>query len=409
MMSFTSSDKTKNACFILAYSIYYVGLLIQTTNMEQASDIKKLCNILSLTLMVLICINKVNHNRPVSFKMAASYFCAGIIIIMSMYTMDFFFITLMLFYFASHSMGYGEETRIYRVSGYLLLLVLVSVSILCFAGVIDDLNTPRSMWEYYSGDRFARGFAHSQIPTLLVLYLILYFFTYKKRVGLVDFIVSQLLMILMSYIFDARTSLYVLECFFVMQLVFKIASIISKRRRGVVRRIVSVICKTSFMIFAALSFLLLYLYNQDYSIVKKIDLALSSRLRISSILFSENPIRFLRMQSFDDYVNNLSGYPMDCGYFYLVLRYGIISLLFFSIVLFFLAKHYDNQNNKCGLCAVFSISVTNLMNGTLVGCYCLPFLILGLNCIRYEVCKAKHISLCCGREGNVMCLNRKAM
>ena len=68
---------------------------------------------------------------------------------------------------------------------------------------------------------------------------------------------------------------------------------------------------------------------------------------------------------------------MDNGYLYIILRYGILILLFYCIVAYFLAK--KNRWNVCILGTVIAVFVANFVDNDLVDYSFLPFILWAFN------------------------------
>ena len=143
--------------------------------------------------------------------------------------------------------------------------------------------------------------------------------------------------------------------------------------------ILSIPCMSTF------SFAMMFLLLKG-GIWNTIDSFFSGRFRLAIFKMRRIGIHFINIMSNeffvkDDitYVNgqNINTIALDNGYLYIILRYGILILLFYCIVAYFLAK--KNRWNVCILGTVIAVFVANFVDNDLVDYSFLPFILWAFN------------------------------
>lgn len=269
--------------------------------------------------------------------------------------------------------------EIYKISLNIIVIGIISVFILCVVGILPDVLTTRNTVEQINYNRHSFGFYHSNVLPLLVFYLEVYYICIKKekvRDAMLAFFV--IIANIVNFFCHSRNAL-ILSCLLSM-FVF-----LAKRKKKHLYKVLYQTTILSIPCMSTFSFAMMFLLLKG-GIWNTIDSFFSGRFRLAIFKMRRIGIHFINIMSNeffvkDDitYVNgqNINTIALDNGYLYIILRYGILILLFYCIVAYFLAK--KNRWNVCILGTVIAVFVANFVDNDLVDYSFLPFILWAFN------------------------------
>lgn len=240
---------------------------------------------------------------------------------------------LLIYMIAAKNIKLKKIIRVY----FVVTLIIVIIAIISSqAGMIENLKFVRPHGKL----RQSFGIVYPTDFAAHIFYLILSYCYLKRRILFLDSMIF-LSLALFIYIFcDARLD--------VMSIV--LASIVFLFNRKIVSRIVKFILKYSIPICILISAVLVIMYKlyPHNNIIIHLNSALNSRLKLGVMAFTRYNITL-----FGNNVVVNGGTPppgeayffIDCSYFLILLRYGLILFLVIMTSLIVVCKKYVNKNH----------------------------------------------------------------
>ena len=373
--------------FIIAYCIYYSGMVIAQTSFPLSDTIKKVCILISLTIFFLSIVSRGEKYLFIKKKGFLLFIFIITILIISFASKDYFI--FMLIIMGMSVPNYDEEyvKKIFMLSILITIVVSACAIIACALGMIPNVNTPRG-WN--APVRLAWGFGHSQMLSLLTFYSLMYYYATKKIVRKRDMFFGILLLGTISKIFDARNSLYALIFFYLLCGVSNILKRINGNSFAGLNKLFVVMAKICPIVMVCITFALENLYAHKNKIALQINDLLSNRLRSTHWNLETVPIKLFRAVSYDEYEAMLRT-AVDNGYLYIILRYGLIYLIFLFAVFWLMIRFYKENNNVVGCIALLSIAISIYVSNSITNCYFIPFWLISLTMIKKKIWSSPYI------------------
>ncbi|SEA56551.1 hypothetical protein SAMN05216349_11716 [Oribacterium sp. KHPX15] len=361
----------RSKIFRSAFAIYYIGLLVSVTMMPFSDQLRKICMAISFLLyLLLIVINlynsgRVKKNRILIILIIALFSCV------SFFVRDFFLLMICTMGLASRYVTDRDIDKIFKLAIKLTIGVSIIAVFGCVVGIVPNINTPRG-WE--TADRYAWGFNHSQTPTLLFYYVLLYYYCIQKRVNFFSAVVFCIISMCLGKIFDARNAVLSTLLFFSLVGIYYFNRIM---RLAWSEKWPSQMTKLAPIIMSISTFVSIFLYNKGKIVAFCLDKFLSGRIRISALNLQSVPIKILNFVSYTNYEEMLVS-TVDNGYLYIVLRYGLVFMLFVFVLIGQIVKYYKKNKNSVACLALLSACVSAVISNPFTGCYYLPFWMIGI-------------------------------
>lgn len=364
----------KNIYFLLAYSIYYFGMVFSMTSAPGAMLIKYAAILSSAVILGLRFLFLVRTGGGLKKGMLLLTILLLLIVSIAVISKDFFVLMIVLLGVNTAFLDRSTLKGVLKLSIFISALVSIVAIIACYAGLIPNINTPRG---YNTAPRYAWGFTHSQVFSLILLYAILCYYALRKKVRLLDFVVFQGLTLVVAKVFDAKNALIAMEIFYMVYFGGLIIRTIFLRKVGNSRRPLEVAAYWSAFLMSLISVILLVLYDRGNSFAMAADQFLTQRIRLSHMTFSVTPVKLLSIMSFDEYSAMIKA-TVDNGFYYLILRYGVLYLLLFCGVFACIGRYYSKENNMAGCAAIIAIAASIFISNSITNCYFTPFWVVGL-------------------------------
>ncbi len=221
--------------------------------------------------------------------------------------------------------------RFIKKDFYFKISIIILLAILYFLGLTDNNLV------YREGIlRNSFGFKH---PNNLGLYLMMicldYYYMHKNNSIIKPVLLSIIVCLLIYKFIDSRTTFIVIIGATILIIINKIL-----KNRVVNNRIVKFVSKNLFLILLIVSIVFVYLYQRGINFTYTLNRLLTGRIYLNSLFLSQYPINFLG----HDILTN-EKLILDSSYFNILLKYGLICILFFYQVFNHTIKSaYKNKN-----------------------------------------------------------------
>ena len=122
-----------------------------------------------------------------------------------------------------------------------------------------------------------------------------------------------------------------------------------------------------------------------------IDTFFSGRFRLAIFKMRRIGLHLINIMSNESFVKDnityvdgkdISSIVLDNGYLYVILRYGILIILFYFLIAYCLSK--KNKGNACVLGALIAVFIANFVDNDLVDYSFLPFILWAFNDVRVD-------------------------
>lgn len=367
--------KRREVLFYLSYMCFFISLFLG--DVYETNAILVIQRVLRIAAYGMIALQAFNYNltskewiRLVS--LLAITFAFGI------YTRDLYWSILIIYIYASKNV---EAENILKLSVIILSFASVCVIGACLIGVLPDVLTARNTESLDNFVRHSFGFGHSNVLPLVVLYLELYYILLRQERTNLLAIFGGMGIHTFLYIFcDSRNA-------FFLSLVFS-TMIFVEKCIGTNNRIKSVFCITTkyiVPILSAFSLSMMFLLLRG-GIWDTIDSFFSGRFRAGIFKMRRVGLHLINIMSNrefqSDYLTYANGMRVDTvildnGYLYIILRYGVLVVLFYFLVSFILSQ--KAKGNMYVLIVLLSVFLANFIDNDFVDYLFLPFILIAFN------------------------------
>ena len=261
----------------------------------------------------------------------------------------------------------------------IIVLGIISVLVLCVVGVLPDVLTSRNTVEQINYNRHSLGFYHSNVLPLLIFYLEVYYICITKeraRNKVIVFFMS--IAIVVNFFCHSRNAL-------ILSVSLSMFIFIAKKKKKHAYRALYRATIFSIPCMSIFSFAMMFLLLKG-GIWNTIDSFFSGRFRLAIFKMRRIEIHLINIMSNEFfsrdnivYVNgqDISTIALDNGYLYIILRYGILILLFYFVIAYLLAR--KNKESACVLGTLIAVFIANFVDNDLVDYSFLPFILWAFN------------------------------
>lgn len=367
--------KKTEFCFYISYIFIYIALFLG--DIYDTGMVSRISRILRLISYIIILVQIFYYK--LTFKNWIKFFIIFVLtLFFGLCTDDFYWSILIVFIYASKRI---KQNNILIINMHLLCIGIFCTLLLCLFGVLPDIMTARNTNISNTFVRHSFGFYHSNVLPLLILYFELYYvFFFKEKVKFYVIFIFIGIQLLLYILCDSRNAFYLAVIF--TNLIF-IEKYIGIKKN--IQKIFYLITRYSVVIMSVFSFLMIFLLLKG-GIWDVIDRAFSGRFRLAIFKMRRIGLHLINFMSNEDffsdsinYVNNqiLDTVVLDNGYLYIILRYGILAILFYFTVSFLLAKKF--RNNIYALTVLLIVFIANFIDNDLVDYSFLAFILIAFN------------------------------
>lgn len=366
--------KKETSFFYIAYLLNMAALFVVDVAFSSSRQWKL---VLTAITVVVLLISILINGVVIELSSLPKLFIVGVVTIYSIIFRDYFMLLLLLFMFA-----YDQEINdkyMFRIGFLLAVIGIGSVLLLCALGIIENETTYRLWWLEEQGDvryaRYALGFTHSDILPTNLVYVFVFYVMYKDDLRFRNMIVFQAFAIIVYIICDSRNGLISMEIALVLLVLIKLF-----QKKLYTEKIIVIIANFIRAVYVAMFFLsigLIYLYRANFFLVVKLNDLISNRIFAADEYFSIHSLKILNLSSYDNFIKTLIR-PLDNGYYYILARYGILYMLLFLGVIFWITKKMIESKNINGLAILFVVALLNFIDNDFFSWGFYPFLIYGM-------------------------------
>lgn len=367
--------------FYLSYICLYISLFMgDLYRTDSIADIAKIIRLFSYVLIV-ISVFQYKFTIKEFFKLFIFFILT---LTYGISTSDFYWSILVLLIYGSKQI---KVNNIFTVSTIIIKCGIVLVLFFCLIGILPDAITTRdSTTAAYDYIRHSLGFFHSNVLPLLLLYLEIYYvFMRKGKVSSTKIMVFTILAIFLYFICNSRNA-FILSCFLSC---FTVIENHTKSNNSISRLLYSA-TKFSVPIMAAFSYSMMFLLLKG-GVWNAIDAFFSGRFRLAIFKMRRVGLHLINIMSNEEFITDNVSYVngkvlntviLDNGYLYIMLRYGILIVIFYITVSYLLAK--KTKGNSCLLGTLIVVFFANFVDNDLVDYSFLPFILWAFNDLSVE-------------------------
>lgn len=366
--------KRSEFLFYASYIILYISLFLGDIGGLDSSSSARYLRLLSYSI-IAVQFFRVRYKSKDLWKFIVLFAITCIYAILSK---DLYWCILILLIIESRKVN---SNGIFKVSFSILLIGMLIVLLLCLVGVLPDIITYRDILSATNDPRHSIGFYHSNVLPLIVMYLEIYyiFIGYKKlrRTVIYSFIAVQ---ILLKILCNSRNAFYISMMLSIIMIILKY-----KKRPCDDNKVLYLISALSIPVMSGFSLAMMYLLTKG-GIWDKIDTLFSGRFRLAIYKAHRIGIHLINFMSNEAYFRDSVVYAngvkldtivLDNGYLYIMLRYGILAIIFYVIIGVLLSKKV--KSNTILLISIIAVFIANFGDNDLVDYSFLPFILLAFN------------------------------
>ncbi len=370
------SIRVNEFLFGISFIVLFIALFLE--DVAFTVDVSPIIKLLKMSSLALLVVSTVYRAwRKSTFKELLIVFFVGCVVLVC--TGDFFLTIVVLLSYNSMMIDDGE---IFRLS-FVCCLVGVGLTLLLFAvGLLPDVLSYRT--DFSAEARHAFGFQHSAILPLIICYMLCYYIGMNGTGGKIKgwIVVVFLLLGVFTYKYcKSRNAVVGILALSLFALAMKSSAFQQIMNRPVqfVSKWITLFCMSLAILpaFLRAKGVLLPLWHVYDSIFTNRSLLGASAIDSYGIHLI-NRMTYSAYAGFEVNVDSYvyQGIVLDSAYMYMLVRYGILILLFFYIVL---TSFYRREKTNTALCAVFCIVVLlNMTDNDMLSYGCLPFLLIGI-------------------------------
>ena len=287
--------------------------------------------------------------------------CADLLILMKSGALIFVLISLFAFYAQKL-----EDKDILRVAYYTLLFFTICVFIFSMVGIYNDEITKRWVG---STARHSLGFYHSNVLPLIYCYLVGYGLltgVFKKK----HYFVLLVIDLVIYYFCGSRNSLLTIFLLVLGKWLIDLVTETGKFEK-IINKIVGFIAMSIVPLLTICS-VFIPLLLEKVAFFRTLDYMLSYRFTYIAKMIQNLGISLMPKMSNETYFGN--EIVIDNGYAFLIIRYGILMIIFLSVLVYCVAKKY--KNNTFALFLIIVVACGNFIDNDLVDYSVLPYLII---------------------------------
>lgn len=371
--------KRNEVLFYLSYIILYVSLFLgdvyDNVGLDTATKVLRLC---SYGLIAASCVNLKLRKKEL-FQLIVVLLLT---LIYGVRTGDLYWSILVLLIYNSKKI---DIKKIFSISCKILICGIIVVLTCCLIGLLPDVLTARNTTIESDFNRHSFGFYHSNVLPLLIFYLEVYYVCIVAgKVKHVNIICFMVVAVLVNMFCSSRNSI-------VLSLALSVFVLFERKRLNYGQhKILYKATAISVPGLSIFSFAMLFLLLRG-GIWNTVDTFFSGRFRLAIFKMRRVGLHLINIMSNESFINDnityvngkiLSTIVLDNGYLYVMLRYGILILVFYAIVAYLLAQ--KSKKNACILGTLIAVFLSNFIDNDLVDYSFLPFILWAFNDLKWD-------------------------
>lgn len=369
----TLKIKTENILFYLAYSLYFMALMTENLSVDNMHTVKQILVFMSVGILFIDYMKKylLGHVFGLRFSLFVLMLSivAFLVIYMAVTTKDYYLIAVVMLAVGMRKLDMKE---FFRISFVILLFLTTIVVLSSVIGIIPMVSSVRKTAYNHGGVRYAMGFKGGLFLPNIIVYCVCYYYSFKGKMKLIDFIFFQILGIIVFLLCDSRNGMIALEIMYVFLLFWKIS-----KKSDRLKKMIGFVASISFSLIAILSIYLLNAYKIKTALSVIANDILSGRLWAAMMNSFSSPFEWIHFESSIQFMENLK-YAYDNGYYFVMARYGYIMLILLCIVVFFICKYMQDEDNYTAILGLIVVGLLNFIDNGLISYGFLPYILIGI-------------------------------
>ncbi len=354
--------KLSDMFFYMAYVLYFLSFFVFDVLLRESygDTIVKLIRYVSYFLFIIdiLLLKEIKFNIK-GLLVVFLLMCYSVIFL---FTKDTYFLSLFVIVYASLKIN---PKKILKVSFYLLLFLTIIVLLLTVLGVLENRNLIKKTGE----SRFTFGFYHSNVLPMIIFYLFGYRLILKKKLSKKEIAVWLALSLSAYYFCYSRSGIIGSVVIFVLYAVYQNREIIEKNILS------KIMFKYSILLLNIFNTAMIILSPYHISIVYRINQMFTGRFALAYLKSKDIGLHLVSLSSGGTFSS--SEYTIDSGYSYVLLKYGLLFILFYVFLQFCIYKKY--KNDKMMIIVFFAVTLTNFIDNDLFSYGFLPFIIFAFS------------------------------
>ncbi len=351
----------KNFLFLFIFIFWYSTTIMFTTNLRNVMGvpISTVNNIIDIIILLLLMIQIVFFQ---SYKKRELVIIIGItipIIIAAALSRQYSLLSGWMFIVAARNV---DLDRVIRVAYKILLIMIPAIVFLCFIGFIEDRTLTR-------GDiqRFSLGFVHPNHLGMRIFQLILcHFYINKNKLGMLNFFFIISAIIFVIIIPNSQTAYICLTVFLVMILGYRYFI----NQRQILMEICAKCLISGYLLLNMVSIIFSYIDINKNVVLSQIDKWMSMRFSLCHKVWQLYGVSFFGQRIYiSPEERKLAGITgslwLDNAYVSMLLRYGVLVFLLFSICYLYLMKAMTAKKKYVLVIILFLYSLYGAMEPAL--------------------------------------------
>lgn len=372
---FVVKIKKNEMAFFTAYILYYISLFIRDVSGD--NFIVELSRYLRLLSYIIISIQLLLATKLKFKRLIRTAALLALTFAYGLYTKDLYWSILVLFIISSREI---DANGILSVSFRIIVFGTVIVVSLGIIGFLPDLINQEGGTSLVQ-DRHSLGFYHSNVLPLLILYMEIYYIILKRKHP--STLIAVAFGVLSTIVFFLCGSRNALCLSYILTFGVLCQRIVRKRKRII--SILNVVSKFIVIFLSAVSIFMMFLVAKG-GVWDKIDTIFSGRFRLGLIKMERVGLHFINFMSndyfFSDSITYVTGKVLDTvvidnGYLYVILRYGLIAIVFYFVISYLLSN--KSKDNYCFTISSIIVFVANFVDNDLVDYCFLPLIFLAFS------------------------------
>ncbi|GEM_PF-404963 len=360
------SYRTKINLFFIAYIIYMLSTFLADLPKELIGieyAIKSL-RYLSYVLFAVNIYNKKINKK--AFFLLTLFFC--IFCTITILTKDFYYAFTSLIVLSAMSSRNITYIQVIKVSYYTLL---ISASIVLFLTVIGILpNT----YNIKDGDtfRYSLGYYHSNVFPMILFFLFSWRIILKNKISNLEvflFLAGSFIAYKLCY---SRSGI-IGSMSLVGYVIYNNIHRNNRKNHFVSKKVIDfvrILEKQSILLLSTFSLIMMVIAGKQYQLVYKLNLLFSGRFALAYLKMRNIGLHLINTINNEEY--NYGDYVIDNGYLFIILRYGILFILFYMLIQYMICKKYNSK-----VAFVFLITtVTSFIDNDLFSYGFLPYIFI---------------------------------
>lgn len=360
---------TFNIAFIICFIALFLENTIKLDGLEQKIFSLKLCAsvfLVAALAMRFVCASTIKLNKAMVIEiLPLVIYLVYVIVACKDYK-------LLIFSLFICSAKYFYTDKIPKISIIATLIMIAFVFYLHRVGVLQDKTFDRGI--IVSSLQLNFGFTHySKLPLAIMWMTFFWCIIRKSTIKIRESIIILAIAILFYYLCGSRNALICTMLLTIMVIAYRLGAL---KRETICR-----IAKFSEPVCCIASFMLLAVFVFIPQVGTQINLAFNNRIIMAFNNFSRYGVSLINTLQYDAYMLLERSAQVDNSYYYIVIRYGILSLLILYLVFRGLVKA-GNKYNSYYLMVVSLCALAIMIDGILFSYGPFAMLIYGYGRVR---------------------------